>query len=201
MILILDNVFTKEGLDAIRLSAINGGFGTWSPPSAVIGSGKYEGMSYIGDHAPLHQALTGVMGQSIFPNQSFFRILTESTEKRYIHSDRSSGQFTCITYLSDHGEDVSGTEFYKHRATGRTEMPSLKEMQDNGELAQMSNEMVDGSDDHWEKLDFVRGLYGRMLIFNSPLFHARFPLHGIGISPENARMIWVCHFMTTGGGI
>lgn len=192
MITILDNLFTSEDLEKLRESAIQGGFGTWTPPTSLMGSGNYEGMAYKGDHLPLHKTLSFAMGRSVYPNLSFFRILTEATEKRYIHSDRNEGDYTCIVYLSDH-KDISGTEFYRHKSTGRTEMPSIEEMKSSKELEVMSKDMTE-DENAWERTDFCRGLYGRMLIFSAPLFHGRFPLHGIGTKPTDTRMIWVCHF-------
>lgn len=193
MIIAVDNILSKPQLEAIRQSAIQSGYATWTPPCSLVGDMKYTGMNFVGHQAPLFKALSQVMGGPIFPGQSFFRILTKDSEKRYIHSDRNMGSFTCIVYLSDHKE-ISGTEFYRHIPTGRTEMPSLQDMTDAGEIESMSKDMTEGADDIWERTDFIRGSLGRMLIFSAPLFHARFPVDGIGESAEDARTIWVTHF-------
>lgn len=193
MIIVHDNVLTTEEILSVRESAIVSGFGTWKPASATFGTGTYEGMNYKGNHALLHFKISAIMGRPIFPNQSFFRILTNTTEKRYIHSDRNEGSFTAITYLSDH-EEVSGTAFFRHRITRLIEMPSIEEMKASGMVDFLGNEMVEGKDEVWEQTDFVRGNVGRTLIFSAPLFHGRFPLNGIGTTPENSRMIHVCHF-------
>lgn len=191
MILIEDNIMKETDLCSIRESALASGFGSWQPPTHRFGTGHYKGMNWRGNHAPLHATLYNLMKGPVFPNSSFFRVCTEDTEKRLVHSDQADGRFTAIAYLSDHDE-VSGTAFYRHKETGRLTMPTLEEMEADGSTDWWNEQMQD--DDKWEQTDFVRGILGRMVIFSAPLFHGRVPYHGIGTDPESARMIWVCHF-------
>lgn len=190
--------FPKEA----RESALASGFGTWSPNKGKIGSSRYDGMNFNGLHSVMVRALShAVGGRPVFPNSMFFRVTTPDTERAYVHSDRSQGSWTCVAYLSEHDEP-SGTGFYRHRKTGLFEMPTFDEM----ELANMADEkrqafdelkrdMIEGGEDEWELLDFVRGQFNRAIIFYAPLFHARHPLHGIGGGdPASARMVWVSHF-------
>lgn len=194
MISIIDN-FTPR-LDEVRQSALASGFGTWKPSKGEVGSSVYEGMNFWGRHSILLHALSARWGAQVFPNNMFFRVTNEDTEAAYVHSDRESGDFTCIVYLSDHAQQ-SGTGFYRHRETGMTHMPSFAELSaDPGFFDQLKAEMVGGSSDHWEQLDFVRGLYNRAVIFDAPRFHARSPRHGFASTPEDGRMVWVCHFVT-----
>ncbi len=186
MIQIFDN-FCPE-IDAVRDSFLSAGFGTLTPPSTKVGSGTFEGMSFTGNHAPMIRALTQAVGRAVIPNRMFARITNESTEKAYIHSDRHAGDFTCIAYLSKHDE-VTGTGFYRHKETSLTEMP-LDWIDDPAR----GQEMVDGSDEVWDQLDFVYGLYNRAVIFSAPLFHSRIPINGIGTDPTTGRMVWACHF-------
>jgi hypothetical protein len=183
-------------IDEVRQSALASGFGTWRPNKGEVGSSVYEGMSFWGRHSLMTHALSFYMGRPIFPNSMFFRVTNEDTEAAYVHSDRESGDYTCIVYLSDHTE-VSGTGFYRHRETGMTHMPSFAELSQKPEFfSQLKAEMVGGSDEHWERLDFVRGLYNRAVIFDAPRFHARHPKHGFASTPEDGRLIWACHFVT-----
>jgi hypothetical protein len=126
----------------------------------------------------------------------FFRVTKPTTEAAYVHSDREWGAWTCIAYLSQHPE-VSGTAFYRHRQTQLCEMPSFQEMKERWPaeaFEQIKTAMVKGSEEDWEQLDFVRGLFNRALIFHAPLFHSRFPRHGLGSDDASGRMVWVCHF-------
>lgn len=199
MITIIDG-FTPL-IDEARASALASGFGTWKPSKGEVGSSVYDGMNFWGKHSILLHALTHVMGRPVFPNNMFFRVTNEDTESAYVHSDREAGDCTCIVYLSDHAA-VSGTGFYRHRETGMTHMPSFAEMsKDPIAFEKLKHEMVGGSDEHWEQLDFVRGLYNRAVIFDAPLFHARTPRHGFSDSAESGRMVWVCHFVTQLAGM
>jgi hypothetical protein len=183
-------------VDEVRQSALAAGFGTWRPSKGEVGSSIYDGMNFWGKHSLLLHALTYAMGRQVYPNSMFFRVTNEDTEAAYVHSDRESGDFTCIVYLSQHDE-TSGTGFYRHRETGMTLMPSFAEMaQDQEAFARLKAEMVGGSDEHWEQLDFVRGLYNRAVIFDAPRFHARVPRHGFSDTAEDGRMVWACHFVT-----
>jgi hypothetical protein len=192
MITIIDDF--SPAIDQVRASAIASGFGTWRPNKGEVGSSVYEGMNFWGKHSVLLHALTRFWGSSIYPNNMFFRVTNKDTEAAYVHSDRESGDFTCIAYLSDH-KDVSGTGFYRHRETGMTQMPSFDVMaQEPERFERLKREMVGGSDEHWEQLDFVRGLYNRAVIFDAPRFHARVPRHGFADNETEGRMVWVCHF-------
>jgi hypothetical protein len=183
-------------IDQVRQSALDAGFGTWRPSKGEVGSSVYDGMNFWGKHSVLLHALTCAMGRPIFPNSMFFRVTNEDTEAAYVHSDREAGDYTCIVYLSDHKE-ISGTGFYRHRHTGMTHMPSFDEMkQDQSAFDLLKAQMVKGSEEDWELLDFVRGNYNRALIFDAPRFHARSPKHGFSTTPEDGRLIWACHFVT-----
>jgi hypothetical protein len=196
MITIIDN-FTPF-VDEVRASAIDSGFGTWRPNRGEVGSSVYDGMGFWGKHSILLHALTYAMGRQVYPNSMFFRVTNKDTEAAYVHSDRETGDYTCIVYLSDHEhEAVSGTGFYRHRETGMTHMPSFDELRQNPEFFdRLKKEMVEGSDECWEQLDFVRGLYNRAVIFDAPRFHARCPKTGFAQTVESGRLVWACHFVT-----
>lgn len=195
MITVIDN-FTPR-IDEVRTSALASGFGTWRPNKGEVGSSVYEGMNFWGRHSLMLHALSFYFGRPVLPNSMFFRVTNTDTESAYVHSDRESGDFTCVAYLSQHAERT-GTGFYRHRETGMTHMPSFSEMARDEELfSRLKKQMVDGSDDHWEQLDFVRGFYNRAVIFDAPRFHARHPKNGVASTPEEGRMVWVCHFVTT----
>lgn len=194
MISVIDRFCPR--LDEVRASALASGFGTWRPNQGEVGSSIYEGMNFVGAHALMLHALQFYMGRPVYPNLMFFRVTNEDTEARYVHSDREAGDFTCIVYLSAH-DDLYGTEFFRHRATGMTHMPSFEELRKDPTLFErLKRDMVSGSKDEWESMDFVRGAYNRAVIFDAPRFHARTPKHGFGSTPEDGRMIWCAHFVT-----
>ena len=188
--LVIDN-FCPE-IETVRLSALAAGFDTWRPNKGEVGSSVYEGMGFWGDHALMIRALIGAVGM-VAPNTMYFRYTVPGMEKAYIHSDRESGNHTCICYLTDHEEEY-GTAFFTHKRTGLSEMPSFAQMQEDGILEELKADMVSRNPSKWRQTDFVRGKKNRGLIFNAPLFHSRFPIEGIGSSADNARMVWASHF-------
>ena len=189
--MIVDNFC--DDADSVVQSAFNAGFSTWLPKKGEVGSSVYAGMGFWGDHAKMLRPIVGAVGSVIIPNTMFFRNTNKGMEKAYIHSDREAGSHTCIVYLSEH-EEKSGTAFYKHIPTGLTRMPSFKEMDEMGILEELKDDMVSRDESKWELLDFVEGKYNRALIFEAPLFHSRYPLEGVGDTPEDGRLIWASHF-------
>lgn len=182
-----------ENPETVRDSVLAAGVGTWRPNKGEVGSSVYDGMGFWGDHAILIRALMVAVGGAVVPNSMFFRVTNEDTEGAYIHSDRESGNHTCVCYLSDH-KDEYGTAFWRHKKTGWTEMPSFEDMQAMGVMDAMKSDMVDRTASAWERTDFVRGTMNRALIFPAPLFHSRVPVSGFGNDAGDGRMVWVCHF-------
>lgn len=185
--IIIVNDFCKDAQD-VRESALAAGFGTWTPNSSLVGSGKYTGMGFMGKHAIMLHALSMHMGKPVIPNSMFFRVSNVDSERAYIHSDRSQGQWTCVCYLSEH-EDEYGTGFWKHKETGLIEMPE-EWMTDEAK----AKEMVEGSSSKWELRDVCAGAFNKAVIFKAPLFHSRLPMTGIGTGETDGRLIWGCHF-------
>lgn len=180
-------------LDDVKDSAFRAGFDTWNPNKGEVGSSIYEGMGLWGDHAVMLRSLMFATGRVLVPNSMFFRVTNEGTERAYIHSDRESGDHTCVCYMTEH-EEPSGTAFFRHKGTGLTEMPSFKEMNELGILGELKADMVSRDPDKWEQIDYVEGKKNRAVIFEAPLFHSRYPLEGIGKTKEEGRLVWVSHF-------
>lgn len=182
-----------EHIDRVKQSVFAAGFDTWNPNKGEVGSSVYEGMGFWGDHALMLRSLSRAIGGVVVPNTMYFRVTNVGMERAYIHSDRETGNHTCVAYLTEHAED-SGTAFFMHKRTGLKEMPSFLELQEMGLLEELKEDMVSRDPDKWVQLDYVRGAYNRALIFNAPLFHSRFPLEGIGTNAETGRLVWASHF-------
>lgn len=195
-VLVVDD-FCDE-IEQVITSAHAAGFSTWLPKKGKVGSSVYEGMGFWGHHALMLRSLIGATGRVIVPNSMFFRATNESTEQAYIHSDRSTGAYTCVAYLSQH-DDEYGTAFYRHIPTGLVEMPSFEEMEDQGIAEELQQDMVSRDESKWEMIDFVEGKYNRAVIFTAPLFHSRIPLNGFGKDEQSARLVWVSHYYKLAG--
>ncbi len=189
--LVIDN-FCND-IDRVKASAFAAGFDTWRPNKGEVGSSVYEGMGFWGDHALMIASIMRGIGGVVIPNTMYFRVTNEGMERAYIHSDRESGNHTCVAYLTDH-EEESGTAFFTHKGTGLSAMPSFSEMKNEGILEELKSDMVSRDPDKWVQTDYISGKKNRALIFSAPLFHSRFPLEGIGKDAESGRLVWVSHF-------
>ncbi len=196
MILIKDDIMPRESLEHIVEGLFESGFGTWKPDKADLGHKVTPGMNWQGMHAPLHVALYNALKEPVFPNHSFFKVSTKEDNVALVHSDHNDGHYTAILYLSEHSDYVSGTGFYRHLETGRTTMPSVQEMVESDTLEKWNADFIDES--KWEQTDFIRGIFGRLLIFSAPMFHSRVPRTGSSKTSEDGRIVWVCHFLTAG---
>lgn len=99
-----------------------------------------------------------------------------------VHSDLGWGTHALVLYLCD-GE--GGTAFWKHKGTGTTRYsPDLYEM--------VSADCDDES--AWEKVGQCDLAMGRAVIYESALFHSRYPFSAFGDRPENGRLVAVAFF-------
>lgn len=190
---VIDDFCDDNSLEIVIQSAYNSGFGTWAPNKGQVGSGIYEGVNFVGEHAFMLRSLIEHTGDAVIPGSMFFRLTVEGTEKAYIHSDREYAGNTCIVYLSEH-DSPYGTAFYRHRPTGLIEMPSFAEMEEMGILEQLKEDMVSRDEAVWEQVDLVEGKFNRAVVFEAPLFHSRWPVEGLGSTIEDGRLIWATHF-------
>lgn len=191
-VMVVDNFVHNP--DDIRQSALVTGFGTWHPTNTVMGYKNYDGVNINGMHSPLVRALCKAMGCAVYPSSMIFRVTGEKSDPSRVHSDRMFGSFSCIVYLSKE-KDKSGTAFYKHIDTDTCEHPIVDEaLINSAEFESLKRDMDEASEDVWQQVHYVEGAYNRAIIFKSPLYHSRVPKFGIGDTPENSRMVWVCHF-------
>lgn len=195
-ILVVDDFCDQ--IEMVIASAKAAGFSTWRPNKGEVGTSVYDGMGFWGHHALMLRNIIPAVDDVIIPNAMFFRVTNEGMEKAYIHSDRESGNWTCVAYLSEHDKPY-GTAFYRHKPTGLIEMPSFQEMKEMGIFEELKEDMVSRDPEKWEQIGYVEGKYNRALIFYAPLFHSRYPLEGIGTNEEEGRLVWVSHFFKLDG--
>lgn len=188
-----------DDIEEVKQSALAAGLGTWAPGEGAVKTSAYDGVGFVGNHAPLvHQLMYHTAG-IVIPNVMFFRVNKDTCDRALIHSDREQGAHSAIVYLSDHSES-SGTAFFKHKPSGWTHMPSFEDLLTMGKFEELKADMISRDPDKWEQVGYIEGKYNRALTFDAPLFHSRFPVEGIGQDPNNARMIWGCHFYKLNNG-
>ena len=102
-----------------------------------------------------------------------------------IHSDLGWGTHAAVVYLS---EGPGGTAFWRHKATGAERI-------DTGEADLLAEVQGDwDKPDRWGMTELAEMKIGRGVIYESALFHSRWPFAAFGDSPETGRLIAVAFF-------
>lgn len=102
-----------------------------------------------------------------------------------VHSDVGWGTHAAVLYLS---EGEGGTALWRHRKTGAIRI-------DPGDAELF--EAIGGDWDeeqHWEMRGLAEMKMGRLVIYESALFHSRYPFAAFGDNPDNGRLIAVAFF-------
>lgn len=194
-------------VEGVRQSAIVAGFGTWAPAcDSVLKVNAFKGVGYMGNHGAMLYALARAIGQPAFPHEMKFRVTGTDADPSYIHSDRSSGHFTCVAYLSDDPDPESGTAFYRYRPSGwfpfgLDRMPCYQQQQGTHAGDALKADMLTSEEAQWEPTVFVRARINTAVIFRADLFHRRMPILCTGDTPATARMVWVCHYTVPGSSL
>lgn len=102
-----------------------------------------------------------------------------------IHSDVGWGTHAAVLYLCD---GIGGTALWRHKATGAHRI-------DPGDRALFEAVRHDWDDaERWERIALCQLKFNRAVIYESALFHSRWPFPAFGHSPETGRLIAVAFF-------
>lgn len=106
-----------------------------------------------------------------------------------IHSDMGWGTHAAVLYLS---EGEGGTAFWRHKATGAARI-------DPGDMTLFEQVRHDWDDaSKWEQVGLAEMKLGRLLIYESALFHSRWPFEAFGTDHESGRLVAVAFFSPRG---
>ncbi len=113
-----------------------------------------------------------------------------------IHSDLGWGTHALVLYLcdppADGNADQCGTAFWSHRATGAYRI-------DPGDQDLLEQVQGDWNDESaWVQRQRVPLQFNRAVIYESALFHSRYPFSAFGEGPEDGRLIGVAFFSMAG---
>lgn len=107
-----------------------------------------------------------------------------------VHSDLGWGTHALVLYLCDAppGVDPGGTAFWRHKATGACRI-------DPGDVELLEKVRGDWNDaGAWDMQQLVRLQMNRAAIYESALFHSRWPFPAFGSGPEDGRLVAVAFF-------
>ena len=103
-----------------------------------------------------------------------------------IHTDLGLGSHAFVLYLND---GPSGTAFWKHKETGTI----CLNVGDDWLYEKVCKDW--DRENAWERIRYVEMKFNRLVMYESHLFHSRYPFTAFGNSPENGRLI-VAGFFT-----
>lgn len=181
--MIVINDFLKNA-EEVRELALASTFIDWT---------GYDGEVYkricIADIPGLKERLEEVMGPVNILGMGFRLNYEKELPNAAIHTDVGWGTHALVLYLSD---GPSGTAFWKHNATSEIRLKP-------NDLTIFNKVKHDwDSGDKWTMDGYSHMRFNRALIYESELFHSRYPFEGFGTTPEDGRLIAVAFFTPTG---
>lgn len=102
-----------------------------------------------------------------------------------VHSDIGLGTHAAVLYLC---EGEGGTAFWEHRETGMRRLDSSK----SGLFERTKNDWDNG--DAWVMCGAANLVFNRAVVYDSNLFHSRWPWDAFGDNPRNGRLVAVAFF-------
>lgn len=168
----------------VRAHALAQTFYDWEGPD-----GQTYKRVWIGEVPGLREAIEEQMGPCHFLGMGYRLNYAGEMPNQSIHSDLGWGTHAAVVYLS---AGDSGTAFWRHLPTGSTEYHP------DEYVAILSD--VDNIE-AWEMRMMVSQRPNRGLIYESALFHSRFPFEGFGSTPEDGRLIAVAFFTPIDSGL
>ncbi len=106
-----------------------------------------------------------------------------------IHSDMGWGTHAAVLYLS---EGEGGTAFWRHKQTGASRI-------EQGDLALFEHVRHDWDDaDKWDQIALAEMKLGRCVIYESAMFHSRWPFAAFGDDAKTGRLVAVAFFTPEG---
>lgn len=164
----------------LRAAGIAARYEDWLGPDGQV----YKRIAR-GEIPGIRSMLEGLLGPVEMLGMAFRLNYQGETPNQSIHSDIGWGTHALVLYLSD---GPSGTAFWKHKATQTDRI-------DEGDVWLFEQINKDWEDESkWEQVRFVPMKFNRALIYESALFHSRFPFKAFGTSPETGRLIVVAFF-------
>lgn len=137
----------------------------------------------------LMSMLEGLFGPIRMLGMGFRLNYNEEEPNATIHSDLGWGTHALVWYLS---QGPGGTAFWTHRGTGAERIDA----DDQWLFEQVSEDW--NSEGAWTLRDIVAMQFNRAIIYESALFHSRYPFKAFGDSPETGRLIAVAFFTPEG---
>lgn len=139
----------------------------------------------LADVPGLQEAIEAQMGPVSMLGMGYRLNFNDELPNAAIHSDMGWGTHAAVLYLS---EGEGGTAFWKHK---ETQAHSIEP----GDMELFHKIEGDWNEvDKWEQVALAEMKLGRLLIYDSSLFHSRWPFEAFGTDFASGRLIAVAFF-------
>lgn len=178
MITIIDNAVENAG--AVRRRGLVSPFVDWPGHDGEV----YKRIC-IAEIPEMREVIERQMGPVEMLGMAFRLNYGGEMPNAAIHSDLGWGTHAAVLYLS---EGEGGTAFWRHKDTGASRI-------DPGDMALFERVRDDWNDaSAWEQECIAQMQMGRMVIYESALFHSRWPFAAFGCDNDSGRLIAVAFF-------
>lgn len=187
---IIDNFLPQETALEIRAEGINASYVDWLGPDGQV----YKRIA-IHQSDGVQKAIEEIYGIVNMLGMGYRLNYNDELPNAAIHSDIGWGTHALVYYLNETEEDLGGTAFWTHRQTGA----SLLEPTDAELLTLIESDW--DNEKAWDMYDYVPLKWNRALMYESKMFHSRYPFEAFGDSPSTGRLIMVAFFTPLTGGL
>lgn len=166
--------------DLVRRAGLDAPYTDWAGPDGEV----YKRVCLI-EIPGLQDALESRLGPVTMLGMGYRLNYAGEPPNAAIHSDLGWGTHALVLYLQD-GE--GGTAFWQHKATGAERI-------DPGDHELLDRVRGDWDrQDAWEQTGLVEMAFNRAAVYESALFHSRWPFAAFGTGPDDGRLIAVAFF-------
>lgn len=183
--MVADNFLSDA--DSIRVAGLHADFQDWAAPDGEV----YKRIC-ITEVPGVREAIERITGPVEMLGMAYRLNYGGELPNAAIHSDLGWGTHALVLYLA---EGEGGTAFWRHTATGEHRI----EPGDVDLLIKVQGDWDDES--KWEIRRLVETRFNRALIYESPLFHSRYPFAAFGDRPDTGRLIVVAFFTPRGTNV
>lgn len=176
--LVLDDFLPDAA--AVRAHGLAAPYEDWPGPDGEV----YRRVALV-DVPGLREGIERAMGPVQMLGMGYRLNFGGELPNAAIHSDLGWGTHAAVLYLS---EGEGGTAFWRHKATGAHRI-------DAGDVELFEQVRHDWNDaTRWEQCGLAEMKLGRCVIYESALFHSRWPFAAFGNTPETGRLVGVAFF-------
>lgn len=166
--------------DAVRARALASPFEDWPGPDGEV----YRRICRT-EIPEVRAAVERAMGPVDMLGMAFRLNFLGELPNAAVHSDIGWGTHALVLYLCD---GPGGTAFWRHQGTGSHRL-------EPGDVDLFEKVRYDWNDlSSWDMRHMISLKFNRALIYESALFHSRWPFPAFGTNAETGRLIAVAFF-------